>query len=258
MSLRQIVLDTETTGIRVEDGNRIVEIGCVEMIDRRLTGRDRQWYLNPERESEPGALVVHGLTTEFLADKPRFGEIADEFLAFLDGAELLAHNAAFDVGFLDAELQRLNRGLACIADRCPVLDTLRLARAQHPGARLSLDALCKRYKIDRAHRDLHGALLDARLLAQVYLAMTGGQETLGFALEQGLDHAGHVLADQELRIDCARLARLIPSAEAQIAHRNRLNAIAVASGSVSLWDDLYGGACAPLAGADNAARQFTG
>jgi DNA polymerase-3 subunit epsilon len=177
MSLRQVLLDTETTGLNARGGDRIIEIGCLELVNRRLTGNCLHRYVNPERESEPGALAVHGLTSEFLADKPKFAEIAAEVREFVAGAEVLIHNAAFDVGFLDAEFARLD--LPGLADCCAhIVDTLMLAKELHPGKRNSLDALCERYGISNAHRTLHGALLDASLLAEVYLAMTRGQESL--------------------------------------------------------------------------------
>ena len=176
--MRQIILDTETTGLSWDKGNRVVEIGCVELVERRPTGRTFQCYLNPEREFEPGAQEVTGLTWDFLADKPKFADVVDEFLAFVDGAELVIHNAAFDIAFLDAELQRLPGPARKMRDLCSVIDTLPLARQMHPGQRNSLDALCKRYSVDNSHRELHGALLDAQILLDVYLAMTGGQTAL--------------------------------------------------------------------------------
>lgn len=176
---RQIVLDTETTGLEWQKGNRVVEIGCVELLERRPTGRTFHRYLCPDREFEPGAQEVTGLTLEFLADKPRFAEVAEEFLAFIDGAELIIHNAAFDLGFLNAELARL-AGAGRIEDRCTVEDTLLLARQRFPGQRNSLDALCKRLGVDNSQRQLHGALLDAQILMDVYLALTSGQSEIGF------------------------------------------------------------------------------
>jgi DNA polymerase III subunit epsilon len=177
--MRQIVLDTETTGLEVTQGHRIIEIGCVELRNRRATGRHFHRYLNPDREVDAGARAVHGMSLQDLAGKPRFAEIADEFTQFVAGAELIIHNASFDVGFLDAELARLGGTPPLqVSALCQVLDTLSLAREMHPGQRNNLDALCKRYGIDNSHRELHGALLDARILADVYLAMTGGQSTL--------------------------------------------------------------------------------
>lgn len=175
MSTRQIVLDTETTGLRVEDGHRVIEIGCVELIDRKFTGKQLQYYINPEREVEAGALAVHGITNEFLRDKPVFTSIVDEWMNFINGAELIIHNAPFDLGFLDYELMLTRQQWKPLKDYCNILDTLQLARRLHVGQRNSLDALCKRYGIDNSKRDMHGALLDAHLLAHVYLTMTGGQ-----------------------------------------------------------------------------------
>src|SRR6516165_10534550 len=181
--MRQIVLDTETTGLEVEQQHRIIEIGCVELNNRRLTGRTFHRYLNPERDIDEGAQQVHGLTRERLAKEPTFGEVHPEFLEFVRDAELIIHNAPFDVAFLDAELARAASAHK-ISDLCRVLDTLNLARQMHPGQRNNLDALCKRYSVDNSHRDYHGALLDARILAEVYLAMTGGQGTLTLSADQ--------------------------------------------------------------------------
>jgi DNA polymerase III subunit epsilon len=187
-AVRQVVLDTETTGLAVEKGHRVVEIGCVELLERRPSGRRFQRYLNPQRAMDAGAQEVTGLTDDFLADKPLFADVADDFLAFVAGAELVIHNAAFDVGFLDAELARVGRGpLAAVAT---VTDSLALARERYPGQRNSLDALCKRLDVDNAHRTLHGALLDAQLLAEVYLAMTAGQGDLGLDLGGAAGEAG--------------------------------------------------------------------
>jgi DNA polymerase-3 subunit epsilon len=181
--MRQIVLDTETTGLEPEAGHRVIEIGGVELIDRKATGRHFHRYVNPQREVDEGALSVHGITNDFLADKPLFGDIAEELLAFIDGAELVIHNAPFDVMFLDHELGRLSTPPRRIEDRCSIVDTLALARHKHPGQKNSLDALCRRYDVDNSQRDLHGALLDAEILADVYLTMTGGQTAL-FANEE--------------------------------------------------------------------------
>ena len=179
--MRQIVLDTETTGLYADRGDRVVEIGCVELLERRPSGRTFHCYLNPDREFSAGAQEVTGLTLEFLADKPRFHEVVEEFLAFVEGAELVIHNAAFDIGFLDAELARLLPPGMPMRSRCTVEDSLLMARERYPGQRNSLDALCRRLGVDNAHRQLHGALLDAQLLAEVYLAMTSGQSELGLA-----------------------------------------------------------------------------
>ena len=181
--MRQIVLDTETTGLEVSLGHRIIEVGCIELIDRRVTGNHWHHYFNPEREVDSGAFEVHGIGNDFLEDKPRFAEYADEFLEFVRGAELIIHNAPFDVGFLDHELSLLETNPAPLAGHCDILDTLLLARQKHPGQKNNLDALCKRYNIDNSHRSLHGALLDARILSDVYLAMTGGQASLGLDAE---------------------------------------------------------------------------
>lgn len=182
--MRHIILDTETTGLNPRNGNRIVEIGCVEMLNRQLTGNNFHYYLNPDRDSEEGALAVHGLTTEFLSDKPRFNEIAAEFLDYIGDAEIIIHNAPFDIGFLNMELGLL--GFPHFGEHVRgVIDTLPMAKEMHPGKRNSLDALCDRYGISNAHRTLHGGLLDAALLAEVYLAMTRGQNSLGMDLDIG-------------------------------------------------------------------------
>ena len=183
--MRQIVLDTETTGLEVSLGHRIIEIGCIELIDRRVTGNHWHYYFNPEREIDAGAYEVHGISNEFLQDKHRFAELADDFCEYVRGAELIIHNAAFDVGFLNHELTRLQASNQPLEQICSVLDTLLLARQKHPGQKNNLDALCKRYDIDNSQRSLHGALLDARILADVYLAMTGGQTSLGLDAGQG-------------------------------------------------------------------------
>ncbi|MCB1907594.1 MAG: DNA polymerase III subunit epsilon [Rhodocyclaceae bacterium] len=185
--MRQIVLDTETTGLEWRNGDRVIEIGCVELVSRQLTGRHFHVYVNPEREVDAGAIAVHGITNEFLADKPRFRDVAADFEHFVRDAELVIHNASFDVGFLDHELDRIGRPkLAELS--AGVIDTLKMAKEQHPGKKASLDALCERYEVANAHRTLHGALLDAELLADVYLAMTRGQESLMIALDD--DFAG--------------------------------------------------------------------
>lgn len=181
--MRQIVLDTETTGLDPRHGHRIIEIGALELVDRQPTGRQYHVYINPERDIEQGALEVHGITEEFLRDKPRFAEISDDLMAFADGAELVIHNAPFDIGFLDNELSLTGHQHASITEVVSVLDTLELAKDLHPGQRNNLDALCKRYDVDNSSRTLHGALLDAEILADVYLAMTGGQVDLGLSLE---------------------------------------------------------------------------
>jgi len=176
--MRQVILDTETTGLYVDQGHRIIEIGCVELVNRKLTGQVYHQYINPEREIDQGAIDIHGITNDFLQTKPLFRDIAKSFLEFVKGDELIIHNAPFDIGFINAEFQFLKSSYKPITEYCQVIDTLALARQIHVGQRNSLDALCKRYSIDNSHRDLHGALLDSHLLARVYLAMTGGQATL--------------------------------------------------------------------------------
>jgi len=182
--MRQIILDTETTGLEPTRGHKIIEIGCVEMINRRLTGNHFHVYINPEREIDDGAMEVHGITNEYLEDKPLFKEIAQDFIDYVNGSELVIHNAPFDVGFLNHELKMLTQPIGIISDFCTVLDTLVLARQKHPGQKNNLDALCKRYYIDNSRRDLHGALLDSEILAEVYLAMTGGQTDLTLTQKQ--------------------------------------------------------------------------
>lgn len=181
--MRQVVLDTETTGLEPERGHRIIELGAVELVDRKPTGRRFNRYVNPQRDIDDGALAVHGITMEFLADKPTFADVASELLDFIDGAELIIHNSAFDIAFLDNELGLLPQPTRRIADVCTVVDTLAMARHRHPGQKNSLDALCRRYGVDNSQRDLHGALLDAEILADVYLMMTGGQTAL-FVVDQ--------------------------------------------------------------------------
>ena len=184
--MRQIVLDTETTGLETSQDHRIIEIGCVEMVNRKLTGRHYHQYINPERKVDEGAMEVHGITDEYLQDKPLFSAISSEFLDFLDGAELIIHNAPFDLGFINHELKKLGKKTPLLESSCRVIDTLGLARQKHPGQKNSLDALCKRYQIDASERQLHGALLDSILLAKTYLAMTGGQLMLN--LDQQYNH----------------------------------------------------------------------
>ena len=187
--MRQIVLDTETTGLNPRSGDRIIEIGCVELLNRRLTGNNFHYYLNPERDSDPGALAVHGLTTEFLSDKPKFADIVSELCDYVRDAEIIIHNAPFDVGFLDAELDKL--GLPVFPEHVQtIIDTLAQAKELHPGKRNSLDALCERYGVSNVHRTLHGALLDAELLAEVYLAMTRGQDSLTIDMHADLQNEG--------------------------------------------------------------------
>jgi DNA polymerase-3 subunit epsilon len=240
--MRSVVLDTETTGMPVTDGHRVIEIGAVEVIGRRLTGRHFHVYLNPDREVDEGAIAVHGITSEFLADKPRFREVAEEFFEFIKGAELIIHNAAFDIGFINNEFRLLgNRPeWAEITDHCTVLDTLMMARERHPGQRNSLDALCKRYGVDNSNRELHGALLDSEILADVYLAMTGGQTSLSLA-GQGQDGSGdgnRITPIRRLPEERTK-TRVIAASEADLAaHLARLAAIEKAAGAPALWAQM--------------------
>ncbi len=225
--MRQIVLDTETTGLEPADGHRIIEIGCVELLDRRLTGNTYHQYIQPDREIDAGAIEVHGITNEQLLDKPRFVDIAGEFLEFIKGAELVIHNAPFDVGFINHELRRLGEPAHSVEQNCSVLDTLLLARRMHPGQRNSLDALCRRYSIDNTQRELHGALLDAEILADVYLAMTGGQVSLSLDAE-GAGETRSGGADGAIRRLPAGRPRLrvIRATDDELAlHEARLDAI---------------------------------
>ena len=234
--MRQLILDTETTGLEVAEGHRIIEIGCVELAHRRPTGRHWHRYLRPGRVVDAAALAVHGITNEFLASQPRFAEIAAEFLAFIEGAELVIHNAEFDVGFLDAELALAGIGRT-IADSCRVLDTLMLARRLHPGQRNSLDALCKRYKVDNSDRELHGALLDARILADVYLAMSGGQAAL--SLEHGLEESDDAGGEaRRARRGDLRIPVIRADAAELAAHEEALKAIERAASGPALFRAL--------------------
>ena len=234
--MRQIVLDTETTGIDPNDGHRIIEIGCVEVVERELTGRNYHVYINPEREVEAEAITVHGITNEFLADKPVFADIADEFFEFIKGAELVIHNAAFDIGFMDAEFARL-KPVRKTADHCGVVDSLAIARTKHPGQKNSLDALCKRYGVDNSNRELHGALLDAEILADVYLLMTGGQTAL--SLDSGSTDGGATGGIRRLPADRPRLAVVSASEDEASAHDEFLSMLEKQSGQ-SLWRKLQG------------------
>lgn len=232
--MRQIVLDTETTGLEPAEGHRIIEIGCVEVINRRLTGNNYHRYLQPDREIDDAAIEVHGITNEFLADKPRFNDVAQEFLEYIKGAELVIHNAAFDVGFMDHEFRMVGDHIGVTEDHCKVLDTLLLARRLHPGQRNSLDALCKRYDIDNSHRDLHGALLDAEILADVYLMMTGGQTalTLGGEEEEGGITGASI---KRLPSDRPQLKVVRATAEEIQEHEERLQVIEKSSGGNCVW-----------------------
>jgi DNA polymerase-3 subunit epsilon len=232
--MRQIFLDTETTGLSPDTGDRIIEIGCLEMVNRRLTGNNKHFYLNPERPNSEGAFAVHGLSDEFLADKPRFAEVADELLAYLAGTEVVIHNAAFDVGFLDAELKRLARPRFA-GQVAQVTDSLLMARNQFPGKSNSLDALCKRLEVDNTNRTLHGALLDAGLLAEVYVRMTRGQDSL--VIETG-ESAGAMLGVPGIDLSRFTLAAVMVSAVEQAAHETVLAELDKASAGQTLWRRL--------------------
>lgn len=232
--MRQVILDTETTGLSWERGNRVVEIGCVEFVERRPTGRTFQRYLKSGREFEPGAQQVTGLSLDFLADKPTFAAVVDEFLEFIDGAELVIHNAAFDVGFLDNELRLLGPQYGKLSDRCGIEDSLLLARQRFPGQRNSLDALCKRLGVDNSHRQMHGALLDSQLLAEVYLALTSGQGEIGF---DGSVVATVVEAAAfQVDVGAAR-PRVLVSADELAAHETRLATLRKKAGK-AVWDQF--------------------
>lgn len=235
--MRQIVLDTETTGLETSQGHRIIEIGCVELINRRLTGRHYHQYINPEREVDAGAQAVHGISNAMLADKPVFARIADEFLQFVGDAELIIHNAAFDIGFINYELNLLRPGFGSITDRCHVIDTLLMARAKHPGQKNNLDALCKRYGVDNSQRELHGALLDAEILADVYLLMTGGQTALSLGGNQSKNEGDGNQAEEIRRISPNRKPLPVITADViELAlHEQKLVAIAKASGNNCVW-----------------------
>ena len=232
---RLIILDTETTGLNPQEGHRIIEIGCVEVVNRRLTGKRFHSYINPERIIDSGAIEVHGITNESLENKPVFAAIVKDFVAFIQGAELVIHNAPFDVGFINYEFSRLNNKTGTLSDYCTVFDTLAYARKKHPGQRNSLDALCKRYGIDNSHRELHGALLDAEILADVFLLMTGGQSSL---LDEGHGEQEAVSGAKAVKYtlgDRPALKVIRATEEELMAHQQRLKAIDEASGGC-LWN----------------------
>ncbi|WP_306582516.1 DNA polymerase III subunit epsilon [Dokdonella sp.] len=229
--MRQVVLDTETTGLEVQRGHRVVEIGCVELVQRRRTGRDFHTWLNPERAIDEGARAVTGISDESRRDKPKFAQVAAEFLAFIDGAELIAHNAGFDIAFLDAEVARAGMEQIRLAQRNPVIDTLELAREKFPGQRNSLDALCKRLDVDNSHRQQHGALLDANLLVEVYLALTAGQGALGFG-----DEAGDTPVARRASFHVGARPMLLRASEAELAlHEARLAVIDKVAKGQCVW-----------------------
>ena len=234
--MRQIVLDTETTGLETSQDHRIIEIGCVELVGRKLTGRHYHQYVNPQRKVDVGAMEVHGITDQFLEDKPLFETVAREFLEFVDGADLVIHNAPFDVGFINHEIAKLNGAYQAIESGCRIIDTLALARQKHPGRKNNLDALCKRYGVDNSQRDLHGALLDAEILADVYLLMTGGQVNLNISGQQASDGG-----QDNSRSGIRRLAqdrqplRVVTASREEIErHQQKLEAINKSSGNC-LW-----------------------
>jgi DNA polymerase III subunit epsilon len=231
--MRQLILDTETTGLNARTGDRILELGCVEMMNRRLTGNNLHFYINPERDSDPGALAVHGLTTDFLSDKPKFAEIADQVRDFIQGADLIIHNAPFDIGFLDAEFAML--GLPPVSTHCgEIIDTLARAKQMFPGKRNSLDALCDRFGISNAHRTLHGALLDSELLAEVYLAMTRGQESLVIDM-LGETAGGGGTHSPRVAFESLDLVVIAASDEELVAHQAVLDGLDKAVKGTSVW-----------------------
>jgi len=231
--MRQIVLDTETTGLEPSQGHRIIEIGCVEIVNRRITESHYHQYIQPDREIDEGAFEVHGISNEFLADKPRFADIVEDFMAFINGAELIIHNAPFDVGFIDHELAKLEPVWGKVADQCTITDSLVMARQKHPGQKNNLDALCKRYEVNNAKRELHGALLDAELLAEVYLMMTGGQVTLSLGGQSDGNNAGGG-ASPIRRVDSSRPPlKVIPASVDELAaHDASLQRL----GEACLWN----------------------
>lgn len=233
---RWVVLDTETTGLEPAQGHRIIEIGCVEVIGRKLTGNHFHVYINPDREVDAGAIAVHGITNEFLADKPRFAQIAEDFFAFVKGAELVIHNAPFDVGFINHEFGKLKPSLGLIESHCKITDSLVYARKKHPGQKNSLDALCKRYGVDNASRILHGALLDAEILADVYLYMTGGQTSLSLGADGCSGEVNDVGAIRRLSSDRQPLPVVRASESELRLHEQALAEIRKKSGDQCLWE----------------------
>ncbi len=234
--MRQVIVDTETTGLDPREGHRIIEIGCVELLDRRHTSRHFHQYFRPDRDIDEGALQVHGITKEFLTDKPSFGEVVEDLIGFLDGAELIIHNAPFDVGFINYELSLAGESFGSIENYCAIVDTLALARELHPGQKNSLDALCRRYEVDNSQRELHGALLDAQILADVYLAMTGGQATLDLASKIAaprLQAAAQTSASRARQIKVVRA-----SADECAAHESMLDGIESKRGGPCVWRRL--------------------
>ena len=228
---RQIVLDTETTGLEPSQGHRIIEIGCVEMINRRLTGNNYHQFLQPDRDIDEGAQAVHGISNEFLADKPRFPDVVKDFIEYLDGAELIIHNAPFDVGFIDHEFKLTGAEYGKVATYCTVIDTLVMARKMRPGKKNNLDVLCKEYEVNNAHRELHGALLDAELLSEVYLRMTGGQSALSLESEEVSDAANGEMVTKKLSTDRKPIRIIQASDEELAAHQVLIDKM----GEATLW-----------------------
>jgi len=229
--MRQIVLDTETTGLDPKQGNRIIEIGCVEIVNRKITENTYHQYIQPDRESEEGAFEVHGISTEFLADKPRFADIVEDFMKFINGAELIIHNAPFDIGFLDHELGMVDPVWGKVSDHCQGIDSLVMARKKHPGQKNNLNALCKRYEVNNARRELHGALLDSELLAEVYLRLTGGQETLALGAEGSSSQPGQVSPIRRVDNNRPQLNVLRADIEELKSHEERLDVL----GEACIW-----------------------
>ncbi|MFW5450586.1 MAG: DNA polymerase III subunit epsilon [Methylophagaceae bacterium] len=235
-TIRQVVLDTETTGLSTADDHRIIEIGCVELINRRLTGETFHQYINPERKIDVGAMEVHGISNESLLDKPKFAEIVDDFMRFIDGAELIIHNAAFDVGFLNHELSKITAESRRIADASTILDTLKLARDKHPGQKNNLDALCRRYEVNNSNRELHGALLDSEILADVYLAMTGGQVSLSLAHEDSPSTRDGSIEAVRVKQKSRGPLRVIKTSDEELAaHDAKLQKLDKASNGQCVW-----------------------
>lgn len=232
--MRQVVLDTETTGLEVSQGHRIIEIGCIEIIHRRVTDQTFHHFLNPDRDIDEGALAVHGISQEFLSDKPNFSKIADDLIQFIEGAELIIHNASFDIGFINKELSLANHEVKDIYNCCTVYDSLEHARKMHPGQKNSLDALCKRYEIDNSHRELHGALLDAQILADVYLAMSGGQTVLSLGADFSQSDQNN-FASNPGKNDRPKFNVIYANNDELSAHEAFLNKIEQESDSGCVW-----------------------
>ena len=229
---RQIILDTETTGLDVTRNHKIIEIGCIELVDRKFTGKKFHQYLNPNREIDQGAISIHGITNEFLKDKPLFKDVKDDLLKFIDGAELIIHNAPFDIGFLEHEYKKAKHPVT-LSDLCKIFDTLLYARRLHPGQKNSLDALCKRYSVDNSSRDFHGALLDARILSDVYLAMTGGQISFDLSKDNGDKGSGHHINEKN---SCGEFIVRAASEEELRDHKALCEIINGASGGRCIWN----------------------